>query len=214
MIQKICGFCQKEFITNSKTKRFCNCSCAAKWKHSQPEIEAKYTSKETKEARALGLKKSHEEKSDLWENIYRSSSERMKAKNPMSNQESVDKMTNSLKGRPWSGTRGGNGTGMTIPQEILLKELGLNWKAEIAIPTKQKRDSGFPTCYKVDIANETLKIAIEVDGLGHLTKKGIEKDKKKTILLESLGWKVLHFKNQEILENLPKIMEKVRLCII
>jgi len=39
---------------------------------------------------------------------------------------------------------------------------------EVAIPTKMNRsDRLYPTCYKVDVGNVHLKIAIEVDGPSH-----------------------------------------------
>jgi very-short-patch-repair endonuclease len=79
---------------------------------------------------------------------------------------------------------------------------------EVAIPTGNKpRDgSGYPTCYKADVGNHLLKIAIEVDGKGHKWKKGKLRDLKKEEKLKQLGWKTLRFTNEEILEDISKVL--------
>ena len=78
--------------------------------------------------------------------------------------------------------RGGNGK---------LHALGGGWVAEHPIPTKQGRHSGYPTCYKVDIANPDLMIAIEIDGSSHrlLSRKK----------LSQLGWRVFRVSNEKAL---------------
>ncbi|MFC5600922.1 endonuclease domain-containing protein [Deinococcus cellulosilyticus] len=101
--------------------------------------------------------------------------------------------------------RGGNGQGLTDAQSALWVELWrvtqLEWIPEHPIRTLQPRGSGYPTNYKVDLAWPDLKIAVECDGPSHssLTRKA--QDQKKQKFLESLGWKVFRFSNQEILEN-------------
>ena len=60
-----------------------------------------------------------------------------------------------------------------------------------------KKAKTHPTCYKVDIGNEALKIAIELDGQSHYGKRK-ELDAKKDAMLVSLGWKVYRVKNWQV----------------
>ena len=137
----------------------------------------------------------------------RLSSLRMTERNPMESPKTRAKMSASLKRighRPK--VHGGNGRGMTIPQAILLEELGDGWFPELAVPTKEKRESGFPTCYKIDLASPQLMIGIEVDGGSHESPSARRKDEKKRALLHSLGWTVLRFWNEDVLNSFPSVM--------
>ena len=135
-------------------------------------------------------------------------SERMKNNNPMKNKISREKMSATLKAighKPI--IRGGNGYGPTVPQKLLANIL--KWDMELSIITNQKRGSGYPSCYKIDIADEILKIGIEVDGRSHGLLKKQAEDKKKTLFLNGLGWTILRFKNEEILKDLDSCVKKV-----
>ena len=61
-----------------------------------------------------------------------------------------------------------------------------------------RKQQGYPTCYKVDCGNRRLRIAIEADGLSHNYRR--ELDAKKDAKLASLGWTVLRFSNQQIVD--------------
>ena len=103
--------------------------------------------------------------------------------------------------------RGGNGKGLTAPQQALSE--ALNWKTEVAIPTRIPRWNGYPTCYKVDIADPTNRIAIEVDGNSHCAIARKNQDRKKEELLSRLGWTVLRFSNKEVIQNLQDCVQMV-----
>ncbi|MHB8916073.1 MAG: endonuclease domain-containing protein [Thiobacillus sp.] len=123
--------------------------------------------------------------------------ERIRNLNPMSSMETREKVSRTLKAMKHKPSeRGGNGNGLTVPQQILKDALSLNWTAEYAL-SLGKRQAGYPTCYKLDLACPQLKIAIEVDGASHHSRK--EQDKKKDAKLASLGWTVLRFWNKDIL---------------
>jgi len=123
--------------------------------------------------------------------------ERVRALNPMESLETRRKVSSILKAMKHEPSeRGGNGHGLTVPQKILMDALGENWIAEYAL-SLGKKTPGYPTCYKVDLANPGLKVAIEVDGASHHSRKA--QDEKKDQKLASLGWKVLRFWNKEIL---------------
>lgn len=109
-------------------------------------------------------------------------------------------------------TRGGNGRQPPIPQQRLFDALGEGWVMEYPIKTKDipnRKELRLPTCYKSDIANPNLMIAIEVNGSSHTSLKVQEKDKKKERILVGLGWKTLVFTNQEVMEHLEESVQTV-----
>lgn len=145
----------------------------------------------------------------------------MTKNNPAKDPRVIEKMkqTKRINGtlHIWAGERGGNGT-YTEPQMLLAATLG--WEMEVAIPLAphlpkgEKREyttaNGWPTNYKLDIGNRTLKIGIEVDGRGHKWSEKLKKDKKKEDALKPLGWKVLHFTNEEIMTNLSMVLLEIK----
>ena len=138
------------------------------------------------------------------------SSKRMKKNNPMKNLESLEKMREKLKGRTFL-SRGGNGK-ITPQQEILFQMLGEGWIMELPILTENAKMlfKSLPPSYKVDIGNPKLKISIEIDGRTHKQKKWKFLDKRKTKILNMLGWKVLRFWNEEVMTNPQKCIQKIQ----
>ena len=134
----------------------------------------------------------------------------MKTNNPMSRPEIREKVSKTLKERGHRPpVRGGNGTGLTEPQKMLMDALTeLETIAEYVVPTK-KRQEGYPTCYKIDVAIPNKMVAIEIDGNSHCSLKRQEQDKKKTDFLNGLGWKVLRFKNKQVTEHLADCVRMV-----
>ena len=106
---------------------------------------------------------------------------------------------------------GGNGRGPTKPQLMLAERL--QWPMEWTVPTRQPKNSGYPTHYKLDIADPYLQIAIEVDGVSHQTPQIKERDDRKDAFLMGIGWTVLRFWNREILENLDRVVSVVQSTI-
>jgi len=72
---------------------------------------------------------------------------------------------------------------------------------------------GISSCYKLDVANSTLKLGIELDGPSHHTPKARVLDKKKTDFLSGMGWTVLRFSNREVTNDLEGCVRTV-LCTI
>jgi len=193
--ERPCEWCSVVFLPKDTkgVARFCSRSCSAKWRMSQTQYVAKC---QTPEARAKrGAKKA------AW---FRSGSPkavkelaRIAALNPMSNpavRAKVSAILKKMKHRP--SVPGGNGTGLTVPQMILLDALGPDWKAEYPLRLG-KREAGYPASYKLDLANVEMKVCIEVDGPSHYSRKA--KDAKRDAKVTSLGWKVLRFWNKDIL---------------
>ena len=130
-------------------------------------------------------------------------SERMTLHNPMARVEIREKMSQSLRAighRP--PVQGGNGRPLTRPQLAMLERLGAGWVAELAIPTRTPRGSGIPASYKADLANEGAMVVVEIDGGSHQSPTGRARDQKKGAVLISLGWTVLRFTNQQVMERL------------
>ena len=139
----------------------------------------------------------------------------MRNNNPFHNPSVVEKAmeTKRKKGtlHRFAGKRGGNGK-LSKPQKLLAE--ALQWPTEVAVSTgSRKTAKGYPTNYKIDIANAGLKVGIEIDGKGHTNKKIKDLDKKKENKLRMLGWTVLRFTNEEILEDLSIVLSRVGAAI-
>lgn len=122
-----------------------------------------------------------------------------KHKNPMSNNQARIRMRETLrriKHRPIR--RGGNGRPLPLPQLALLHVLGEGWESEVAVATKKRAD-GYPTCFKIDIANTERMMAIELDGVSHSGQEMAEQDRRKQEFLESCGWRVFRVPNADAL---------------
>lgn len=165
------------------------------------------------------------EHKNQWESAHRSalasvrsrnnaakSSARMKARNPMQRPEIVEKMRQTLlekKHRPR--VQGGNGRPLPVPHQMMWDALGPLWCGEFVTITKKAL--GLPNAIKSDLALPDVKLAVEIDGLSHNTRKVREKDARKTEFLASLGWTVLRFTNKQVMENLAACVQTVESTI-
>jgi hypothetical protein len=123
--------------------------------------------------------------------------ERIRLLNPATQPAVREKISRTLKAMHHGPSeRGGNGRGLTLPQQTLMDTLGRTWIAEFSL-SLGPRTPGYPTHYKLDLANPERRIGIEVDGFSHRSRKIL--DEKKDAKLASLGWIVLRFLNQDIL---------------
>lgn len=129
----------------------------------------------------------------------RDASARMMARNPMRKPEARAKMIATLKAAGHKpAIRGGNGKAPTAA-ELILETLfcDMGFVMQPAIKTKRAKE-GFPTCYKPDLGNWKLKIAIEADGASHESLDRRAQDAKKDAFLRSIGWRVYRFTNAQI----------------
>ena len=201
IFKKTCPVCNVKYKTKNKNRKYCSRECIYK----DPVLN---------KIHSKNMKKTNEKYKDQ---II----ERMINNNPSKDPKVIEKGKNTkrIKGtlHIWSGERGRNGN---ITESHLLLASALGWKMEVAIPLapdipkgqkgKHLKELGFPTCYKVDIGNKKLKLAVEIDGKGHQWIKAKKKDKKKTKKLNQLGWKVLRFTNQEIMMDLSKVLLEIK----
>ena len=133
-------------------------------------------------------------------------------KETISNNNKLGK-TGNMEGKYYGGNlaknRGGNGKGLTEPQQILLGALGDGWFPEYKVKsTKEQRlQLNASNVYKIDIANPELKIAVELDrSLKTASAVYYKKDK----VLTELGWKVYHYQNHYVVNNLDEIVESLK----
>ncbi len=188
-----CERCQREFTAlRGRRHRFCQRSCAVRWRWEQPGLREKYVSS-IRQSQSPGKRAA--------------SSSRMKVNNPVANPEIREKISRSLQGRTFL-ARGGNGQ-FTKPQMLLADALG--WEMEHAICTAPVKGMfpSLPHCYKVDIADSTVRLAIEVDGRSHRSPRWRYLDNRKEEILRALGWKVLRFDNERVLDDLHGVVTEV-----
>jgi hypothetical protein len=96
--------------------------------------------------------------------------------------------------------RGGDGE-LTKPQKLLAKMTGFPTEYAIRTAPVKGRLPALPTCYKVDLADPSSMTAIEVDGNTHHLRKWRFFDARKAEVLGALGWSVIRFRNEEVLDH-------------
>jgi hypothetical protein len=133
-------------------------------------------------------------------------SARMGKHNPMANPASVQKMQRSLQGRTPS-KRGGNGTGLSPAEQALSAGTGLK---PYVVPTRTKRSEGYPTHYKLDLANPECLLAVEVDGRSHRAILRQKQDQRKEDFLKALGWTILRFTNEQALKETNQCCDLIK----
>ncbi|OGU71690.1 MAG: hypothetical protein A2V93_11190 [Ignavibacteria bacterium RBG_16_34_14] len=64
--------------------------------------------------------------------------------------------------------------------------------------------------YVLDFYCPSLKLAVEIDGDSHFeSNESIDYDKERENFLKSLGISIIRFTNQEVIENLEKVINKI-----
>lgn len=64
--------------------------------------------------------------------------------------------------------------------------------------------------YVVDFCCEQAKVVVELDGWTHDSEKTKLKDKNKQVYLESLGYKVLRFTNEQVYGDVEKVLDEIK----
>ena len=54
------------------------------------------------------------------------------------------------------------------------------------------------------------RVVVELDGAGHMTEYGAEKDFKRTEFLKRFGIRVIRFENKVVFENMEGVLEAIR----
>lgn len=205
MVELKCEWCGTSF-RRERRQRFCGPSCSAKWRMSRPDFVASLHTPKQAEASRQAMQRLHRNPKAM-ENLRRYLlSDRNPFRDPVKRAEAQNKAHKKLVASGYCMLSGGNGKGPTRPQLMLARLLG--WPTEYVVPTRGL--PGYPSHYKLDIANPERRIAIEVDGQSHWSKAVRAKDIKKTRFLEERGWTVLRFRNAEVLGNLSAVLRVIR----
>lgn len=137
--------------------------------------------------------------------LKRMQSSRNPSKNPLISQ----KIASKLRGRPAPHLNGGNGTGLTVPQALLLERLGQGWYAEFSVRHKAGR-SVWPAGLRFDLAHPQLRLAVECDGMSHKSRSVQLRDEKKRRLAKEVNWRILRFTNLEILNSTETVLQEIQ----
>lgn len=193
-----CLWCGTTFLrTPARPKqRFCGTRCSSFWRNRLPHIAAGHA--------ASGKRLGALPRSEHWREVVK---EQMRIRNPMWKEGIKEKMVAKMRGRTFLG-RGGNGE-PTKPQLMLAHALG--WPMEVPIATAPVIGEfpSLPHCYKVDVGHPETKLAVEVDGKTHKLKRWRFLDKRKEQVLAALRWKVLRFTNEQVLQDLPGVVQTI-----
>jgi very-short-patch-repair endonuclease len=93
----------------------------------------------------------------------------------------------------FGGRSHGNGMPATASEAEMFRRLkGEGFEREVVVTTGWKKP-GLPHHYKLDLANVSRKIALELDGSSHRRPSRRASDARKDKLLRSKGWRVLRF---------------------
>lgn len=122
----------------------------------------------------------------------------VKKANPMHSSATRAKLSVSLKAMGHKPAKqGGNGRGLSPAELALSQATGLR---PYVVPTGG-RGHGFPTHYKLDLADPSVMLAVEIDGGSHNALKVRDADRRKEEFLRSRGWTVLRFTNSQALTD-------------
>lgn len=209
MVELKCEWCGTSF-RRERRQRFCSPSCSAKWRMSRPDFVASLHTPKRAEACRQAMQRLHRNPHAMEKLRRYLLSDRNPFRDPAKRAEAQSKARRKLVASGYRMLNGGNGRGPTRPQRILARLLG--WPTEYVVPTNGL--PGYPSHYKLDIANPERRIAIEVDGQSHSSKAVRAKDIKKTRFLEARGWTVLRFRNAEVLRNLTAVLQVIQQALL
>lgn len=205
-VTKQCAQCGQTFTfrsmgaRNNAKRRFCSTHCAATWRMAQPGRKERFDQAVAPFRGVVVRGKKNP-----------AAAARMRTHNPMRDPQTREKVRQALTGRTFL-ARGGNGK-PTIPQLLLAEATGFPMEYVIVTAPVADQFPSLPHAYKVDLADPSHKLAIEVDGKTHRLKKWRYLDQRKTEVLHALGWSVLRFWNQQILEDLPAVLATIHAYI-
>jgi len=67
--------------------------------------------------------------------------------------------------------------------------------------------------YIVDFCCRSLKLVIEIDGDTHFTPEGLEYDRIRNNYLESLGYKIIRYNNNDVMKNIDGVFDDLKIQI-
>lgn len=190
---RVCEWCGEPFMGLKPTSHFCSKRCST-------------TSRVTPEMRERSRRAMNEIRNRP-EVQAKLAAHLASSRNPVKDPEVRAKAHAVLRSQGFPSLTGGNGRGPTEPQRLLAEAMG--WPMEHVVPTGRPRSPGLPTHYKLDIAEPSLMVAIEVDGHSHTTARVAAADARKEAFLRSRGWTVLRFSNRSVMTDMPTVLKAI-----
>lgn len=212
---KNCAFCGKHFVASDNRVKCCGHSCARKLtiRENPNTLDNFFKARDESAKRPEVIKERSDRFRRMWaDEKYREENRiRMTENNPTWQEGVVEKIIQTAKesGYDYSHLNGGNGT--ESKYERMLKDaLPDEWQMQfVYVTSEQDRQDGSPNHYKIDLALERVKLAVEVDGRSHELKDRQAQDAKKTRILNRAGWEVVRVKNADVIDNLPGVLSRI-----
>jgi very-short-patch-repair endonuclease len=192
-IARKCGWCSVELLPKRDPRtRFCNSECRFLGRRKATFSE------EVRQKRREQMRKLNERPDVQAKRAAFLASDCAPFKRPEIKRKSIEKQREmgfpTLKPVP----------GPTLPQKILFGALpGLVMEYPIAVDRR----------LRVDLAIPSLRLAIEVDGFSHTSRKGKRADARKEQILKERNWVLLRFWNKEILSDLSSVLRRIQATI-
>ena len=92
---------------------------------------------------------------------------------------------------------------------------GILWtwlQRRILLGKKFRRQVGFGR-YIVDFYCPEFRLAVELDGAGHMTSMGSEKDQERDEFLKRFNVRVIRFENKWVFKNLEAVLDAIRVAL-
>jgi Protein of unknown function (DUF559) len=122
-------------------------------------------------------------------------------RNPFKNSDRIKNPTTDF-----SHLIGGNGNALPAAHQMLADRLG--WPIEYPVGVTPIR-LGYTRCYRIDLANPDLMVAVELDGASHRTPDQKARDAKKDAFLREKGWTVLRFWNSAVIKDIEAVVATI-----
>ncbi|WP_368040551.1 endonuclease domain-containing protein [Roseicella sp. DB1501] len=207
-ITRTCQVCEEPFsfeVTSRKVfqhREFCSITCKMKAQRANPLSEEKFSA---------SMKEHYAAHGGYWKgksnpalrNWWNTASEEEKA---VVNKKSAQTLR-AIGHRPKM--RGGNGH-LTVPQILLAERTGMTTELPISTKTIRHLIPNLAKHYKADLSDKDRMLVVEIDGNSHNSVKAQARDAKKDKALSLLGWSVLRFSNQEVMENTASVVERIQ----
>lgn len=215
-LRKTCVWCQKTFTYKNPgpanlrkhIRLYCSNKCKALAQGANQEIQAQWRAAMQETWTNSPLKG---KPSPLRGRPNPAFSARLRTDNPMFNPETRRKASESLRAHGRK-PPGGYGFGQQVApaQAFLASHVTMELEYLIVTTTIRHLIENLPTYYRADLADPLRKLVVEVDGKSHLAQKRRISDAKKDKALALLGWSVLRFSNQEVMENITSVVARIQ----
>lgn len=113
----------------------------------------------------------------------------------------------------WIG-RGFTGVHKPTKAESILLRMFPECLHNVHIATGKSAKLGYAHQYRLDVSWPKIKLVVELDGQYHLKPEQAKKDREKDSFLKGLGWNVLRFSNQEMVQDTARVKGVIESTIL